>query len=680
MYMKKYIIKSLRIITILYLLSACEYLDVVPDNIATLDDAFDDESSAEDYLFTCYSWMPNLSSFTRNPTFYGGDEAYRNETLIPDGALSGGYSAFIGSSILRGAQSPTNPIMNYWSNTETGINLHVGIRDCNTFLENIDKVEIIDEFLKKRWIAEVKFLKAYYHFYLFRMYGPIVISDFNLPIDADITEIQKSRSTVDECATYIADLFLEASEDLPAIIEDRVTDLGRATKSAALALRARMLTYAASPLYNGNGDYASVINKDGTSLFPQSFDNNKWRVAAEACQLAITTIEGSGVQLYKFQATDLDKTPLNVSPDEVPEEIINVLTIQQSLSERWTDEKLFVSNNGNTDQLQRHAMAVTTNITSGQQNRAGAFGIYSPTLRIAEMFYTKRGVPIDEDKDWDFAQRYELRRYDVDTDEDFDGNGVEDNRYFVKDNQTTINLHYDRETRFYGSLGFDRGIWFTEVTANGNGLSAFESHYLKARNSAGEYSGPLVLSNGLGSQTGYFAKKLTHYKNTVTVQSGGAARLTSFRYQFPEIRLADLYLLYAECLNEIDDRGTAHVYIDKVRERANLDGVVSSWAQYSTKPNKPNTKDGLRSIIQQERMIELVFEGQRFWDLRRWKLAERELSKPLRGWNFNGKTAEEYYESPRGLITPQFSFRDNLWPIEIDEIQSNPNTVQNGGW
>jgi hypothetical protein len=58
--------------------------------------------------------------------------------------------------------------------------------------------------------------------------------------------------------------------------------------------------------------------------------------------------------------------------------------------------------------------------------------------------------------------------------------------------------------------------------------------------------------------------------------------------------------------------------IDVVRERAGLDGVQASWSAHSTNPSKPNTKEGLREIIHQERLIELAFEGHRFWDLRRW--------------------------------------------------------------
>jgi len=654
------------ILTTLSIIGCSDYLDIIPDNIATIDDAFDDENSAESYLFTCYSYMPQLGSPVNNPGFYGGDESFRDVVVIRTEVVNQVAVA----ELAEGVQQADNPILDYWRGGRGGSNLYKGIRDCNEFLENIDKVITIDENLKQRWIAEVKFLKAFYHFYLFRMYGPIVINDKNLPIDVSIDDIHKFRSTVDECATYIADLFLESSANLPLFIGDAQTELGRVTKAAAFAMRAKVLTTVASPLFNGNSEYTNLIDKNGTRLFSE-FDSNKWEMAAKACKMAIDSIEAIGIELYEFNKTDLT-LPLGVGFDDVPQEIINTLTIQQSLSERWTDEKFFVSTKGLANILQNHAQARTH--VRFQDNTA-CYGFYSPTLRVAEMFYTKNGVPIDEDITWDFAKRYELREYDVTLDTDSDLNNVPDNKYFVKDGETTVKLHFDREVRFYGSLGFDRGIWYgNPATYNVTGAPAgFEDHYLEGR--GGEYSGNAV---GIGrfSQTGYYPKKLTNFDNSIREDDNTYAKIV---YAFPEMRLADLYLLYAECLNEIDDRSIAYIYMDKVRARANLKGVVESWANFSNKPNKPASKDGLRSIIQQERMIELVFEGHRLWDLKRWKLAEDLLSKPYKGWNYTGLTAQDFY-TPVTIGVPTYSFRNNLWPIHMNELLSNPNLIQNGGW
>ena len=86
----------------------------------------------------------------------------------------------------------------------------------------------------------------------------------------------------------------------------------------------------------------------------------------------------------------------------------------------------------------------------------------------------------------------------------------------------------------------------------------------------------------------------------------------------------------------------------------------------------------MREIIRQERLIELAFEGQRFWDIRRWKTAEEILSRPIQGWNINGPGLEFYQVV--NLWQADFEPKDYLWPIRETEIINNPNLVQNPGW
>src|SRR5205085_1559754 len=106
----------------------------------------------------------------------------------------------------------------------------------------------------------------------------------------------------------------------------------------------------------------------------------------------------------------------------------------------------------------------------------------------------------------------------------------------------------------------------------------------------------------------------------------------------------DLYLLYAEAQNEAAGPSEqVYTYLDKVRARAGLGGVVTTWNLYSNNPGKPLSKEGLRSIIHQERLIEMAFEGSRLWDLRRWKEAAAELNKPITGWDRTQSAPADYY-------------------------------------
>ena len=145
--------------------------------------------------------------------------------------------------------------------------------------------------------------------------------------------------------------------------------------------------------------------------------------------------------------------------------------------------------------------------------------------------------------------------------------------------------------------------------------------------------------------------------------------------------MADLYLMYAEALNESKSTPDNDVYfwIDEVRKRAGLEGVKESWTKYSTNSSKVNTKEGMREIIHRERMIELSFEGEPYWDLLRWKEAESEFKKPITGWNVKGENTTEYYEV-KVLTQPQFSIKNYLFPIKQNSLDVNPNLIQNFGW
>ena len=172
--------------------SCADYLDVVPDNIATIDNAFTNRTMAEKYLFTCYSYMPKHSD-PETQVFLAGDEFWMP---YPQSVITSTVFEYIA----RGNQNVTNPILNYWDGDAS---MFVALRVCNTFLERIESVPGIDSMERKRWIAEVKFLKAYYHYWLVRMYGPIPLIRENLPISASIEAVQAKREPVDDCFNYI---------------------------------------------------------------------------------------------------------------------------------------------------------------------------------------------------------------------------------------------------------------------------------------------------------------------------------------------------------------------------------------------------------------------------------------------------------------------------------------------
>lgn len=618
--------------------SCKKYLDVTPDNVGTIDYAFRNRNEAENYLFTCYATLQQLIYPQNNPGFTTSAEiVFPNDLTDFQGIDPTGFN------LIRGTQSSANPGLNYWDGANGGQAMFRSIRRCNTMLENIDKPVDLSADEKKRWIAEVKFLKAYYHFILFRLYGAVPITDVNLPINSSTAEVQVKRSPVDSVVNYMVRLIDEATPDLPAIIQNQTKELGRITQPIALAVKAQILTTAASPLFNGNPDYISIKNKDGKALFPAAYDATKWDKAAVATLAAITSAEANGNKLHTFIS------PANVGV--LSDSLKTVMDLQTAITEKWdlNTEIIWALNPYFPGQTY-----CGPRLTAKAAANPSFQGTFAVPIAEQELFYTNNGVPINEDNTFDYTNRYGLRT------------GDKASRFYIGNGYTTVNAHFNREPRFYADLGFDGGIWF------GNGLVSQESlYYIQARGS-GALAGPT--DNIRINITGCWPKKLVNY---LTVYDDG---YTIADFRMPIIRLAGLYLQYAEVLNE-QGKSYAEVvpWLDKVRARAGLPGVVNAWSSFSKNPTKFTTQDGMRQIIHQETRIELAFECEPGWDLRRWKELQDVLSKPLQGWSIYEADAINFYR-PHTVVVPVFNVRNYLWPITNDDLVINPNLVQNLNW
>ncbi|UPZ38013.1 RagB/SusD family nutrient uptake outer membrane protein [Sphingobacterium sp. PCS056] len=619
--------------------SACaDYIDVVPDNVATIDNAFSLRNEAEKFLFTCYAWLPNNADAQSNTGFLAGDEVWipvAQREIYPANNWR----------IARGGQNVNDPLVDIWRS-----GMWTAIRDCNIFLENVSnpsKVPDLSSEDRSRWIGEVMFLKAYYHYLLMRQYGPIPLARTNIPLDANQQEVRVTQRPVDEAVNYIVSLLDSASNSaVPLIISDQASELGRVTKPIIQSIKAEVLLTAASPLFNGNADFQSVSNKDGEPLFNPVYDASKWTRAAEAAKDAIASAESAGIAFFPFRKTEYGQFKMS-------DETAQVLGINLGFNERWSSEHIWANPNYQAWNIQRDAMPLlTTDAVVGTARQH-----LSAPIKIAEMFYTKNGVPINEDKTLDFTNRFTLRT------------AKNEERFHIKEGYTTARLNYDREARFYASLGFDGGIWFKFDTKS---LSDEDTYYVQAK-----LNQPAGANNhGWINETGYFLKKLVNWE-----QAFASSGVSYKSYPWPTIRLSDIYLMYAEALNEANGPSPeVYTYLDRIRERAGLAGIVESWSSFSTNPSKPNTKDGLREIIQRERMIELVFEGKRYWDLRRWKLAVNYFNQNITGWSVNQEVTSDYYRL-RTLYAQTFvAPRDYFWPIAQGELTVNPSLVQNLGW
>lgn len=629
----KYIVSACLALTA----TSCDFLDVVPDNVATEEHVFADRYTVEKYLATCYWKLPISGGWNNNPGIFGALEMTFNTESRSEGGMKFGL----------GLDSPTSALINYWSGDRS---LYAGIRECNTFINGVVDVKDLDGYEKQRMLAEVKMLKAYMHFYLLTYYGPICPLRESPPVNESTQGVRVYREKVDNCFQYIVDLMDEVitSEALPLVITNPTTELGRFTQAAAHMLKAKVLLYWASPLFNGNTDYNSFLDHNGEPFFNQVYDQSRWTAAAEACKKAVNISESAGVRLY--QTSDL------ISPKKLSEQMLLVQSLRGVVSHRWNPELIW----GNTSypvgsDIQTECFTYFESSTELSTNQR-----MSVPLSTVELFYSKNGVPIEEDKTYDYINRYDLRTGDA------------EHRYYIQESEQTAALNFDREPRYYSTLGFDRGKWYGNSYKN---MPDNDADCLCLKGRFGEYSS--VGDAGEYNATGYWPKKLVSLNTSY--RDANSASWES--YPFPDMRFADLLLMCAEAMNEAKEVPDAEVYkyIDMVRERAGLGGVLNSWRNYSNLPEKPTNKEGMREIIQQERKVELACEGVYFWDSHRWKTAQKEQNRSIQGWNIQAEETGDYY-TVKTVYTQSFTYKNYFAPIPEAELVKNPQLVQNPGW
>jgi len=666
----KRIIYSAICVAFMFAYTSCsDYLDIVPDNIPTVKQVFNTRESTFKMLYTCYDYVPKTANIMQNPALLCGDEVWNPEFIDPNFYYYRNKST---EFIAKGKQDKINPLLNYWDGGDYSYldqkfgdvgessyikSLWAGIRNCNIFIDNIDKVPDMKVEEKAQWKAEVQVLKAYYHFYLLQMYGPIPFISKNLDISLSPEEVQMEREPVDQVVTKIVEVLDEAinSNNLPTTVVARQNELGRINLPVALAIKAKVLVLAASPLFNGNTKFTNFKNAKGEPFINPVESIEKWQNAAIACKVAIQAAHNASMDFYKFNQK---LNGLNVSEATVLE-----LSLRGQLTENSNNPEL-VWGVGRQD-VGRLMYYASSPLNSSQINGRplGFNNLHGATMNVTDQFYSRHGVPIEEDKTYDYSNRFNLISVPA-----------TDKFYFNSDKDIRVPYYNtDREPRFYAYLGFDQGRYFCQERPNDT-----TSYVIHSK--ANEFAGA---KNAMYCVTGYTCKKLIPWKKQFVINTIDNAGETM--YFFPIIRLSDLYLMCAEALNESkaapDDE--VYQYIQPVRSKAGLDketlSLVETWARYSSNPGKPTTKEGMRDIIRQERMVELAFEGQRYWDLRRWMLADDYLNRPIRGWNALGTSENDYYQETY-IYARKFATKDYFWPIRQKSLDSNHKLVQNMGW
>lgn len=502
---------------------------------------------------------------------------------------------------------------------------YMGIRKANMMIERVDECPATED-EKRRWKGESYFLRAYFHFLAFRAYGPIILADHVYKTTENIHVYR--RSPADEVVKFICD----DCDKAISLLHDRATwptnETGRATTIAAYALKSRALLYLASPLYNGNtlfGDLKDPI--DGTPLINQVYSEDKWKDAMDAALKCITEAEAVGHKLY----------------DEFKEDPVKNYQYL-FLTDGWNSEMLWAKNIGT---YQHH-------FNCGDPAACNGFSILCPTQEMVDAYQMADGsTPITGYKNNGMEPI-------INTASGYTEEGFAEEAYPGRWEKGVSNMYVNREPRFYASINFAGARW---KTTKASGWT--EPHYCEFWYTGMDGRG--VVTGSDYCKTGYNMRKLMHPDS----KHNEYWPRTVWCY----IRLGEIYLNAAEAINEYaGPTEECYKYVDAIRNRAGLPGL-----------EKGLSKEQMREKIRHERRIELAFETHRFFDVRRWMIAEETQGVPVHSMNiYEGTSLQDpaFYKrikvEDRVFESPKHYF----FPVEQDEIDKHENNelVQNLGW
>ncbi|MCA6029316.1 RagB/SusD family nutrient uptake outer membrane protein [Bacteroides thetaiotaomicron] len=688
--LKNIIRVSLILAALSFNLVSCDYLDVVPPEQAGLQDATKTRRSTLGFLFTCYAGLQAVDTpIDHTAALCGSTDEYalpiewRND--------SGAYWDDYAFNLISAANTD-----GLWDT------YYKYIGQCYLFLRQVEEhpgETLLHEWLpgeKEQWLAEARFLIAYYHFALLRKYGPIPIVTEYKPQNTSASEFG-GRCHFDYCVNWIVSRLDIAAQDLPPTREG--TEWGRATSTMAKALKARILMYAASPLWNGKFPYSSWKNKTSTpgdkefftgadakyqesvgrddygiELVSSSYNGKKWERAMEACQAALdfATNEGecrlygtqeADMKLYQTELGNNDKW-LPYVPGKEDNDIAEnrefkerVMMLRYAVASRYPANKELIWGLTGININGRIQGRIPVHIfqTGNKTAWAGGYSAISPTLYTIEHFYTEDGMlPEEAAAAGDFTPRTEW----------FKRAGVTGNK-----REDIVNLYVNREPRFYAWMAFDGGDYGSKLFKTSSG-DAGSPCILNMKTSAG-HGYDLARSPRNYNVTGFMTQKFVN-PTAQFVFDGGAFQAGESK-PIPIIRLAELYLNLAECQANVGGVNLADALanLKVVRDRA---GVPT--------PTTVPEQERLIEMIHNERFIEFWNEGHRYHDVRRWAEGKKYFGAKREGLNEMVKDVSfEDFNVPTAINQP-YRWDDRLYlaPIQNAEVYRNPQMVQAYGY
>ncbi len=641
---------------VLPVFSSCsDYLDKRPDDQLDIETAFENSKNLDRWLAYIYDGIPQ---------FY----ADSNWDMIGKDCTTPASWISVGNNVCNyqvGNWTPTNgQIIGFWRDFPKRI------RSAYIFIENAHPLTDVSQKDIDAMKAECRFFIAYYHSLLVMTYGSVPIIEEAAPTTNAEDLMIKQRpfyEVVDWCANELQDV----AKDLPLTYPDMANEYGRATALWALAIRARLLTFAASPLVNGNSDLAEVVNCDGEPIFSTTYDPQRWKDAADANMDLIQMAEENGYALYEAEKVDGEHDPymsyfgaLMLRRNQGNYEIIMPRTEDGA---GWMDMK----SAPRSIQSQAGVVGVT-------QDLVDAF--FMNNGKVAISGHNADGSPIIPNNNSGYREDgYSQNDMKAKTKYYYNNpSGTSTTTENVITEANTFNMYCNREPRFYVSVMYNESFNWAKTHKD-------RSEATPPRKNVNFFVGEEDGRDGSDYPTaGYLMKK------RIAPDYCGSSSSGEFNKRYGVIyRLAEAYLSYAECLYEYSvsegineyssNKAQIVEYINKIRARA---GIPEYGSESLGDIDAVAAEAGLtvRDLIRRERRIELNCEGGMSWnDLRRWLLAETELNGPFYGMNMDASEDErdKFYTRTPYQVRKFISY---WWPIPQDDIDRNPNLRQLPGW
>jgi len=675
----------------LLLLDGCtKYLDsdYLFDERMTTEDAFTNPDYANRWLARAYNFlgsnfMQDVASKKNVPFNFADDMYYGDES---DGYKRWKYGQYTESGL-------KNESWDIWNTA------YKGIRQASIFLNNID---MNTEFTEKE-IADMKgqarFLRAYFYWELLKVFGPIpIVPDEGIDYTKQYDEIAQPRNSYEECANYIASEMAEAAKSLP--LTQGIQNIARATRGAALALRARVLLYAASPLANGKAPAevaAVMVDKQGNPLLSPTYDESKWAKAAAAAKDVMDLGQYQLYVAYKRETGDI-AYPATVTPPH-DDQFSN-----SNWPNGWNDIDPFESYrsvfNGTVPASQNPELIFTRGQNQGGEGinvlvlhqlprlEGKGYNSHGMTQKQIDAYYMNDGTDIPGMNDMyqnrpAYQDRYNTAKRPTD---------------FVKEEELAsypelgplgagVSKQYvQREPRFYASVSYNGSTWNFLNAANENDEKKNVQIFYYRGDPNGYKNTTYWPRSGIG------IKKYIHPDDisNVAVTAYDQGRMT--KKVDPAIRYAEVLLIYAEALNELSgsynipswDGSKTHAISRNVSEmQAGIQPIRIRAGVPDYASDVYNDPDKFRIKLKRERQIELFAEGHRYFDLRRWTDAPAEEAAPVYGCNaYSTREQAVLFHTPVEIpsLPSIFTLKMWFWPIHFDELRRNKELTQNPGW